>query len=196
MVNFDRNLTAVQIQNIFSDLPVLETDRLLLRKLNWEDTNDMFEYASDPEVSQWTTWSVHESIADTKTFLNAVINEYANHEVSPWGIQHKADGKIIGTCGFVDWIYNDDRAEVGYALSRKYWGKGYMTEAVRAVIDFGFRTMELNRIEARCKIENIASARVMEKVGMQFEGILREHLFAKGSYHDLKIYAILWKEWD
>ncbi|MFB2922403.1 GNAT family N-acetyltransferase [Aerosakkonema funiforme] len=186
----------MQIQNIFTDLPVLETERLLLRKLNWEDTDDIFEYASDPEVSQWTTWSAHESIADTKTFLNAVINEYANHEVAPWGILDKADGKIIGTCGFVDWIYHDDRAEIGYALSRKYWGKGYMTEAVRAILDLGFRTMELNRIEARCKIENIASARVMEKVGMKFEGILREHLFAKGCYHDLKIYAILWKEWD
>ena len=60
---------------------------------------------------------------------------------------------------------------------------------------FGFRTMELNRIEARCKIENIASARVMEEVGMRFEGILRQHMFAKGTYHDLKIYSILKEEW-
>lgn len=185
----------MEIQNIFSDLPVLETERLILRKLHWDDTEDIFEYASDPEVPKYSSWSVHDSIEDTKNFLNAVMAQYKNHEVAPWGIVDKADKKLIGTCGFVDFMIEGNRAEIGYALSRNYWGKGYMTEAVRAVIDFGFRTMQLNRIEARCNIENIASARVMEKVGMKFEGILREHLFAKGNYHDLKMYSILTKEW-
>jgi ribosomal-protein-alanine N-acetyltransferase len=86
------------------------------------------------------------------------------------------------------------RAEIGYALSRRYWGEGYMSEAVNAVIEFGFREMLLNRIMARCEVNNIASARVMEKVGMQLEGILRQHLFVKGRYWDLKIYSILREE--
>ena len=185
----------MKIEDIFRDLPTIKTERLVLRKLTQDDAQDVFEYASDPEVPKYSTWSVHQSIEDTKEFLNAVIEEYVNHEIAPWGIVHKADKKVIGTCGFVNWILDDDRAEIGYALSRKYWGQGYMPEAVREAIDFGFRKMQLNRIEARCKVENTASARVMEKVGMKFEGILREHMFVKGKYHDLKIYSILRKEW-
>lgn len=185
----------MEIEDIFSDIPILETDRLLLRKLQLDDKKDIFEYASDPLVCKYTTWSVHESIEESKNFLISVIKDYNNHLIAPWGIVDKEDNKLIGTCGFVNWIVDDDRAEIGYALSRKYWGKGYMTEAVRAVIAFGFSTMNLNRIEARCKIENIPSAKVMEKVGMKFEGILREHLFVKGIYHDLKMYSILRREW-
>jgi len=185
----------MEIEDIFDDLSVLETGRLLLRKMSLSDAEDLFEYASDPEVAKYTTWQAHESIEDTKCFLNSVMDQHKNRQVAPWGVIHKEDKKLIGTCGFVYWDLPNSRAEIAYALSRKYWRKGYMTEAVREVITFGFRTMELNRIEARCKIKNIASARVMEKVGMRFEGILRQHMFAKGTYHDLKIYSILKEEW-
>lgn len=181
----------MEIEDIFTNLPTLETNRLILRKLTLDDAEDMFEYASDPEVPKYTTWSVHKSITDTKNFLEVIIEEYHNHEVSPWGIIHKADQKLIGACGFVNWLIDDDRAEIGYVLSRKYWRQGYMTEAISAVIDFGFRTMQLNRIEARCRIQNLASAKVMEKLGMKFEGILRQQMFCKGKYHDMKMYSIL-----
>ena len=183
----------MEIEDVFGDPPVLETDRLLLRKTSLSDAEDLFEYASDPEVARHTTWQAHESIEDTKGFLDSVMDQYRNRQVAPWGVIHKEDKRLIGTCGFVYWDLHNSRAEIAYALSRKYWGKGYMTEAVREVIAFGFGTMELNRIEARCKIENIASARVMEKVGMKFEGVLRQHMFAKGTYHDLKVYSILRK---
>ncbi|MCK4449432.1 MAG: GNAT family N-acetyltransferase [Anaerolineae bacterium] len=185
----------MEIEDIFDDLSVLETERLLLRKMILSDAEDLFEYASDPEVAKYTTWQAHESIEDTKCFLNSVMDQHKNRHVAPWGVIHKGDKKLIGTCGFVYWDLHNSRAEIAYALSRKYWRKGYMTEAVREVTTFGFRTMELNRIEARCKTENIASARVMEKAGMKFEGILRQHMFAKGTYHDLKIYSILKEEW-
>lgn len=185
----------MEIEDIFSDLPVLETQRSRLRKLRLDDAQDLFEYACDPEVAKYTTWTAHESIEDSEYFLELVIEEYKNREVSSWGIEHKADQKLIGTCGFVSCTLDDNRAEIGYALSRKYWGKGYMTEVVREIIAFGFCVMQLNRIEARCKLENMASARVMEKVGMKYEGILRQHLFVKGAYHDLKMYSILRQEW-
>lgn len=180
---------------MISNLPALETDRLLLRGLSLDDAEDIFEYASDPDVSRYNTWSVHESIEDSKRFLDAVMEEYENHELASWGIFHKADKKLIGTCGIANWLPDQHRAEIGYALSRKYWGKGYMPEAVRSVIAFGFRMMKLNRIEGRCIIPNTASARVMEKVGMKFEGVLRQQLFSKGSFHDVKMYSILREEW-
>jgi ribosomal-protein-alanine N-acetyltransferase len=167
----------------------------LLRRMTAQDAEDVFEYASDPMVSRFTTWSAHRSIGDSREFLDMVLDRYENYQVSSWGIEQKADGKFIGTCGFMYWLPAHARAEIGYALSRRYWNRGYMTEAVRTVIDFGFRTMGLNRIEARCRIENIPSARVMEKTGMTYEGILRGHMLAKGKFRDLKLYAILRDEW-
>jgi ribosomal-protein-alanine N-acetyltransferase len=184
----------MKLLDILAYLPTIETERLLLRKITLNDANDMFEYASDPEVSEYTTWSTHESIEDSKFFLKTLVKMYKRRELVDWGIVHKAEKKFIGTCGFVEWRMTHSRAEIGYALSRKYWGEGYMSEAVSAVIDFGFREMQLNKIQARCEVNNIASARVMEKVGMQLEGILRQQLFVKGRYWDLKTYSILREE--
>lgn len=183
------------IKNTLDNLPILETERLLLRSLSLDDAEDLFEYASDPDVSRYNTWTVHKSLDDSKRFLNAIVERYKNHELAGWGIVHKTDKKLIGTCGLSSWIQDQRRAEIGYALSRKYWGKGYMPEAVRPVIAFGFRMMKLNRIEGKCIILNTASARVMEKVGMKFEGVLRQHLFTKGSFYDVKMYSILREEW-
>ncbi len=181
----------MQPLDILSNLPTIETERLLLRKITLNDANDIFEYGSDPLVSQYTMWSTHTSIEDTKNFLRSLSKMYKKRELIDWGIVHKSEQKLIGTCGYVEWSMNHSRAQIGYALSRKYWSQGYMSEAVSAIIDFGFREMSLNKIEARCAQENIASARVMEKVGMQLEGILRQQLFVKDQYWDLKIYSIL-----
>ncbi|OCQ95627.1 GCN5 family acetyltransferase [Oscillatoriales cyanobacterium USR001] len=158
------------------------------------DAKDLFEYAANPEVSKYTNWNAHQSLKDSRYFLNVVSERYKNSQLTEWGIVHKADRKLIGTCGFVEWDMSNNRGEIGYALSQKYWRQGYMTEAVMVVIHFGFKKMDLNRIEARCQVENIASAGVMEKVGMKFEGILRQQMLIKGSYWDLKMYSILRQE--
>ena len=184
----------MKLLDILADLPTIETERLLLRKITLNDASDMFEYASNPEVSEYTMWSTHVSIEDTKYFLKSLTKMYKKRELVDWGIVHKAEKKFIGTCGFVEWSMTHSRAEIGYALSARYWSEGYMSEAVNAIIEFGFREMLLNRVVGRCEVHNIASARVMEKVGMQFEGILRQQLFVKGKYWDLKIYSILREE--
>jgi ribosomal-protein-alanine N-acetyltransferase len=192
---FELRRSFLRIDTVFSNLPALETQRLLLRKMSLDDANDLFEYASDPEVSRHTTWEAHQTIEDSHAFLGSVVELYKRHQVASWGVVHKQDAKFIGTCGFVEWLPHHARAEIAYALSRSYWGQGYMTEAVRRVVDFGFRVMALHRIEARCEVENIGSARVMEKTGMIFEGVLRGHMFAKGRHRDLELYSILRDEW-
>jgi len=184
----------VEIQGVFRSLPTLQTDRLILRKMTLADAKDLFEYAANPEVSKHTNWNTHKSIKDSRYFLNTVAERYKTSQITEWGIVHKIDKKLIGTCGFVEWNISHDRGEIGYALSQKYWRQGYMTEAVMAVINFGFRKMNLNRIEARCQVQNVASSGVMEKVGMTFEGILRQQMLIKGEYWDLKIYSILREE--
>lgn len=177
--------------NIPEALLNLETDRLLLRKLSMADAADVFAYASDPEVSKYTGWSTHQAIADSQKFLESVIAKYETGQPMDWGIVHKRDRKLIGTCGFASWNCTHSRAEIGYALARQYWGQGYMTEAVKAVISFGFHVMMLNRIDASCMVDNLASARVMQKAGMHYEGTLREYAFFKDRYCDLKLYAII-----
>jgi ribosomal-protein-alanine N-acetyltransferase len=183
------------IADIFADLPVIETERLLLRRMTLDDAAGLYAYAVDPEVSHYTTWSPPQSIDDSRAYLSGMIARYDRGEVAEWGIVHKSDRKFIGTCGFIEWNTRHNRAEIGYALSRVYWKHGYMTEAIGAVITFGFLQMELNRIEAKCIPENIGSATVMEKNGMKKEGTLRDYMYAKESYHDLDLYAILRSDW-
>ncbi|USB33375.1 GNAT family protein [Paenibacillus sp. YPG26] len=181
----------MKIEDIFSDLPTLETERTILRKIDLEDIQDIYAYCSDEEVSKYTTWEVHRKIEDTKGFVNYVLGKYTNCQLSPWGIQDKNTGKLIGTCDYVNWDIDNYKAEIGYALSRKHWGQGYMTECVKKLIEFGFVSMNLNRIEAKCILDNIGSSRVMEKSGMRLEGILKEYIFNKGNFHDIKIYSII-----
>lgn len=186
----------MQVEDVFRDLPSLETDRLRLRRLRLEDAPDVFAYTSDPEVALYTSWDAHESIDVAENFVRWVTDRYARGQVAPWGVEHKDDGKIIGTCGFGAWATHDARAEIAYALARPDWGRGYTTEAVRTVIDFGFRSMKLNRVYAHCVVENTGSWRVMEKAGMQREGVLRQHVWNKGTFCDVLLYGLLRQDWS
>jgi [ribosomal protein S5]-alanine N-acetyltransferase len=179
---------------IMLDLPeqflTLQTPRLILRKLELADAEDIFAYASDPQVTAHTSWTTHQSIDDTYEYLrNFVFELYRSDKGMDWGIVEKASGKLIGTCG----LYTNPthrRAELGYTLSRAYWGQGLMTEVAKTAIAFGFHVMQLQRVQAICNVENVASARVLEKSGMQFEGILHNYLFDKERAWDVKMYAI------
>jgi len=180
--------------SIFRDIPVLETNRLILRKLSMRDVNDIFEYASIPKVAQHVMWEHHRSVADSLHFLRAVIQQYQNGVPSPWGMVYKENNKLIGTGGYHIWNPTHRRAEIGYALSPEYWNKGLMTEAMIVMIKFGFENLNLNRIEALCNVENTASERVMQKCGMKYEGTIREHIYVKEEFHNLKLYSILKSE--
>ncbi len=124
-------------------------------------------------------WDTHRSREDTKKFIAYALQQYEDHDLAPWGIEYKKNGKLIGTIDYVSWKPFHHRAEIGYVLSPDYWGQGIMTEAGNRVLAFGFEKMDLVRIYARCIVENTASARVMEKLGMSFEGILRKEIIAR-----------------
>ena len=168
------------MDNHFDNLPPIETERLLLRTLRMSDVEDIFEYASDPEVTKHTLWHTHNSRTDSRRFISWLKDNFAC-----WGLVHKADQKIIGTCFLHSFNCQERQAEIAFNLSRKYWGQGYTTEAAREVISLGFKKWRLKRIEGTCMIPNIASARVFEKIGMTYEGRIRKY------DHDMKLYAIL-----
>jgi [ribosomal protein S5]-alanine N-acetyltransferase len=182
-------------KDLFLNLPVIETPRLRLRKLSMRDASDVYDYASDPEVAAHVTWEHHRNISDSMHFLRIMIQQYTDGLPSPWAIIYKELGKLVGTIGYHVWSPQNSYGEVGYALSKEYWNKGIMTEAFEEVIKFGFEKMNLNRIEATCKLENTASEKVMVKCGMQYEGVMRKKLFAKSEFHDLKLYALLKSDW-
>jgi ribosomal-protein-alanine N-acetyltransferase len=181
---------------LFQSLPSLETERLHLRRISTRDANDIFEYASDPEVAKFVTWEHHRSIADSIHYVRMIVNSYSRGEPSPWGIILKEEQKLIGTGGFHWWLYEHSRAEVGYTISARYWNRGLMTEALKAIIEFGFEKMMLNRIEAKCYVQNAPSEKVLQKCGMKFEGILRESLYVKEEFRDLKMYSIIKSEYE
>ncbi len=155
----------------------------------------MFEYASDPKLTKYVIFATHQSLAESAAVIGRLIAETASGQAMMWGLTERQNDRLIGTCGFGHFAHQHRRAELGYALNRQFWNQGLMTEAVRAVIRFGFTALGLNRIEARCFVENPASARVLEKAGMVFEGVLREHVQAKGRFVDLKMYSILYRDW-
>lgn len=188
--------TILKPEELFKNLPYLETERLKLRRLSAHDSGDVFEYASVPEVSEYVSWTPHRTIADSKSFLKHMLFQYEKGIPSSWAIILKENDKLIGTGGYHWWSTEHSKAELGYVISNKYWNKGYMTEALRKILRFGFETMELERIEARCFVENIASERVMQKCGMKLEGILRSSLYVKGAFRDFKLYSILKSEYQ
>ena len=177
--------------NALGYMPELETDRLILRKLTMHDAEDIYAYSKDPEVARHVLWDAHRSIGESRAYLRYMIRRYRMTEPASWGIELKATGRIVGTIGFM-WVQQENRsAEVGYSLSRAYWNRGIMTEALQAVLQFGFDTLNLNRIEAQHESDNPASGRVMEKAGMIHEGRLRQRVYNKGRYADVELYAIL-----
>lgn len=180
---------------IFSRLPELTTQRLILRGVRMSDAQDIFDYSQDEEVARHVLWNAHRSLGETKAYIRYLLRQYRSGHPSSFVITLRDTGKVIGTIGFM-WINGDNASgEVGYSLSRAHWNKGYMTEALGAIIGFGFNTLNLNRIEAQHETDNPASGRVMSHVGMRKEGTLRSRLYNKGKYVDVDLYAILRKDW-
>ncbi len=179
------------LANIFSNIPTLETERLILRRLVPSDAEDMFEYSCDKNVTEYLTWSPHPDKYYTIDYIKFVQKKYKTGDFRDWAVIDKATGKMIGTCGFTSVDLQNRRGEVGYVYNSSFWGRGIAAEALMCVIGFGFSTLSLNRIEGRFMAENIASRRVMERCGMTFEGVHREHIFVKEKYRDVGVCAIL-----
>jgi ribosomal-protein-alanine N-acetyltransferase len=143
-----------------------------------DDAEAIFHgYATDPEVTRFLTWTPHKSVADTRAFLRACMDAWQMQSGFPWAITPAAGGQTIG---MIDLRPAGHMAEVGYVLARPEWGKGYMTEALTAVVDAALALSGMYRVSAVCDVENTASARVMEKAGLVKEGVLRRYILHPG----------------
>ncbi len=151
----------------------IETTRLQLRKPMLTDAVPMFEqYTQDTDVTKYLTWKPHKNKDETKQFLQRCLDVWKDGTAFPYAIIRKIDQKFLGMIEIVD--LDQTGVNIGYVLAKQYWGNGYTTEAVKAIINWGLQQEEIYRIWAVCDKENSASFRVLEKAGMQREGILRK----------------------
>jgi RimJ/RimL family protein N-acetyltransferase len=170
----------------------IETERLVLRVPALTDALILYEtYTHDPEVTQYVMWRPHTSVDQTLEFLKGCIAAWGGENRFPYIISIKEAGNPIG---MVDFHITGSTVGIGYVIGRAYWGRGYVTEAVRVIVEWALNQQSIYRVCASCDVENTASACVMEKVGMQREGVLRRYMIhpnISGEPRDCYLYAIV-----
>lgn len=171
--------------------PVIETERLILRPLTIEDAEALLAIFSDPEVMKYWNTAPWSSIEDALKFIKESNEAMLCQESLTLGIHLKPTGDLIGKCMLFSYVKESKRAEIGFGLSRLYWGNGYVSEAGRALIEYGFNTLGLRRIEAEIDPENQSSAKVLEKLGFSREGLLRQRWEINGIVSDSALYGML-----
>lgn len=187
----------LDLSPVFVTFPILETQRCLLRPVTFEDAPDIFHILGDPQVTRYLArqpmTSLDEAIQRVQTY-RATFQEQAG---IPWAVVNRAGGQVIGTCVFWNLNRAHFRAEIGYILASDWWGQGLMTEAVSAILTFGFKTMGLHSVEAQTAPENTASRRLLEKLGFVQEGYFRENYYdpVKGCFTDTAVFSLLKASW-
>lgn len=173
----------------------LETERLILRRFVIEDATAMYEnWATEDEVTKFLTWPTHASVDVTKMLLEEWINNYENEDFYNWVIEIKETGEVIGNISVVELQENIEGAVIGYCMGTKWWGKEIMPEAGRAVIKYLFGEVGFHRIASNHDKNNPKSGRVMQKIGMTYEGTLRSAGFCNQGVIDVVWYSILKEE--
>lgn len=174
--------------------PQLETKRLVLREMQPADAEAHFRVLSDEEVVRYYNPQPFTRIEESIQSIERHRRRFEQHEAIRWGITLKGENIVIGNCGFA-WEMQDRCAELGYVLSRAYWRQGIMTEALQALLQFGFVLKNLHRIEAMVDVDNVASIRTLQKLHFQEEGVMRERALVGSQFHDLKLFSLLVDEW-
>lgn len=170
----------------------LETQRLLLRKPGMDDAPLAFEgWTQDAEVTRYLTWRPHQRVEQTGEFIRRCIVDWGRGWRFPYVITIKDGAKVVG---MIDPRIEGHKLGIGYGLARAHWGKGYMTEATRAIIDWALQQEEIYRVYATTDVENIGSQRVLEKAGMICEGLLKRYMMhpnVSNEPRDCYMYAIV-----
>lgn len=195
----DAQTDAASLENLraaFRNLPVLESERLLLRAPRIHDAEDMYAYARDAENCRYVMWEAHANVWESRDALRSIIHRNRRGGPGTFAIELRSEGRMIGTIGFqwIDTLHGS--GEVGYSIARRLWNHGLATEALRTLLPFAFDTLGLRRVEARHDMLNPASGQVMSHAGFRPEGIARGSVRVKGRMADMACYAILREDWQ
>ena len=181
---------------VFDTFPQLETKRLVLRELCSDDMELLFAVLGNEEVTQFYDDEVFRDVSQASEQIEAWAAGFSARRCIRWGIAQRENGEIIGTCGYYGFHSWHKRAGIGYELARSFWRQGIMTEALDAIIEFGFERIGLNRIEAVVMPENKGSVKLLEGLGFHQEGILREYeKWGNKGCIDLMIFSLLRREY-
>jgi len=171
------------------------TERLLVRPMQLDDAPSLFEFWSDPMVSKFMNIEAFTDISQAQQMIVMLQRLFTENKAIRWTILLKDSNEIIGSIGFNYLDYENERAEIGYDLGYSYWGKGYATEAIRALTSYGFESLRLNRVEAKVDPDNLNSIKVLKKLRFVEEGKLRQYEKSKGEFVDLIMFSMLRTEW-
>ncbi|AIQ70862.1 GNAT family N-acetyltransferase [Paenibacillus graminis] len=173
----------------------LQTARLIIREFTYEDMDAVHAYASDPLVAKYMIWGPN-SKEETRSYIGLTLEWQSQipRKDFEFAVVLKETDQLIGGCGIH--ISEPGQGEIGYCFNPLFWRQGYTSEAAASLLEFGFEELNLHRIYATCRPENVGSAKVMQKLGMVYEGHLREHMWHKGRWHDSYQYSILKPEYE
>lgn len=176
-------------QSAADEFPSLSTDRLNLRAATHDDAAAFRALLSIPEVTRFSNWPDAPTDEQGIQFVQKMVDQFSSGNGCAWIIEDRPSGAFVGAVRFnyfmKDWMCGG----VGYELHPDFWGRGLMTEALRAIVIYGHQAFELNRIEAWTLPGNGASDRVLEKAGFRYEGTLRQRAWFKGAFHDFRIFG-------
>lgn len=191
--NIIRLLKPILIEGDFlmNKFPIIETERLILKEVTPEDANDMYKYLSDKDVVKHMGLEPYESPNDVLSEIRWYKSILEEGTGIRWGITQKNIGVVIGSCGFLNMHPKHYRAEIGFELNKEYWGQGIAGEALEAVIKYGYKHFEVERIEALIDPANLSSQKLVENQGFKREGLLRHYEYTCGKFDDLYMYAII-----
>lgn len=169
----------------------ITTERLKLRRFQISDIDAVFKnYGSDIKVHRYISFAPCSTLKTTKEFIEMHLKQYdANPDFYGWAIT--LNEEVIGSIGLFN-VEKSGQCELGYSIGSAWWGHGYATEAAKAILTFAFKKMQAHRVYASHHIDNISSGKVLEKIGMRYEGTMRDgQKNQDGTYSDLKLYAVL-----
>lgn len=176
--------------------PTLITPRLTLRPFTEVDAEPLFQFARNEKVARFTLWEAHRNVGETLTFVRDYASlRYREGMPEPYAITLKSNPTPIGSCGCFWASRPNSSMELGYWVGEPFWGNGFTAEACRTLLSHVFTEFQPERIQARVIAGNVASSRVLAKLGFQCEGVLRSALFRRKKFEDLLIYSLLRSEW-
>jgi len=181
----------------FAAFPVLETQRFLLRAITLDDAADILRIMSDLRVTRYFGALPMTTLDQAQQRVQAIQTAFQEQSGVRWAISNRANGRLIGTGGFWRLLKPHFRAEIGYELAPEWWGQGVMTEAVGAMLEFGFSRMGLHSVEAQIHPANSGSRRVLEKLGFVQEGYMRENFYdpVEAQFTDTAVFSLLKASW-
>ncbi len=178
----------------FTTFPILTTQRLRLRQLTHADAEAMMAIFGSPEVLRFLNHEPVDTREKAIEMIDWLNDQYQNHNGVNWGLTLHNDDRLIGQCGCHAWDRDNRRVDIGYHLMPLHWGRGYATEATRAIVGWCFDRLDVHRVQGDCTDGNIASERVMLKCGFRHEGVWRESCWEHGRFVDIKQFGLLRRE--